>query len=96
MDIKDELLDRFNAYPTEVEQLLDSVEIKVHLLHVGVQSVKDTGKTIEILLTPKGTNDIDGEALFKNTIALGRAMKVGVQDGCMKVTLTKENNGSNH
>ncbi|HDT8450712.1 TPA: transcription-repair coupling factor [Staphylococcus pseudintermedius] len=89
MDIKDELLDRFNAYPTEVEQLLDSVEIKVHLLHVGVQSVKDTGKTIEILLTPKGTNDIDGEALFKNTIALGRAMKVGVQDGCMKVTLTK-------
>lgn len=53
MDIKDELLDRFNAYPTEVEQLLDSVEIKVHLLHVGVQSVKDTGKTIEILLTPK-------------------------------------------
>ncbi|MCE5543973.1 transcription-repair coupling factor [Staphylococcus pseudintermedius] len=89
MDIKDELLDRFNTYPTEVEQLLDSVEIKVHLLHVGVQSVKDTGKTIEILLTPKGTNDIDGEALFKNTIALGRAMKVGVQDGCMKVTLTK-------
>lgn len=89
MDIKDELLDRFNAYPTEVEQLLDSVEIKVHLLHVGVQSVKDTGKTIEILLTQKGTNDIDGEALFKNTVALGRAMKVGVQEGCMKVTLTK-------
>lgn len=91
MDIKDELLDRFNDYPSEVEQLLDSVEIKVHLLHVGVQTVKDTGKTIEILLTQKGTNDIDGEALFKNTIALGRSMKVGVQEGCMKVTLTKSN-----
>ncbi|MGV3243210.1 transcription-repair coupling factor [Staphylococcus sp. 11262D007BW] len=88
-DIKDELMDRFNDYPEEVAQLLDSVEIKIHLLHVGVQYVKDKGKSIEILLTQQGTEQMDGEALFKNSEALGRSMKVGVESGCMKVTLTK-------
>lgn len=89
MDIKDELLDRFNDYPTEVAQLLDTVEIKVHLMNVGVQHVKDKGKAVEVLLTEQGTQRIDGEALFKNTEALGRGMKVGVEAKCMKVTLTK-------
>ncbi|WP_432813801.1 transcription-repair coupling factor [Staphylococcus canis] len=88
-DIKDELMDRFNDYPTEVAQLLDSVEIKIHLLHVGVQHVKDNGKAIDILLTEKGTANIDGEALFKNSEPLGRSMKVGVENKCMKVSLTK-------
>ncbi len=30
IDIKDELIDRFNDYPVEVARLLDIVEIKVH------------------------------------------------------------------
>ncbi|QLK85300.1 transcription-repair coupling factor [Staphylococcus sp. 17KM0847] len=89
MDIKDELLDRFNEYPQEVAHLLDSVEIKVYLLQVGVQHVKDTGKVIEILLTQAGTNRIDGEVLFRNSEPLGRSMSLGVKEGCMKVTLTK-------
>jgi transcription-repair coupling factor (superfamily II helicase) len=89
MDIKDELIDRFNEYPAEVARLLDMMEIKIHALHAGVTLIKDKGKTIEIFLSEKGTEDIDGEALFKQTQPLGRAMKVGVQDGKMKVTLTK-------
>lgn len=89
IDVKDELLDRFNEYPIEVERLLDMMEIKVHALHVGVISIKDKGKHIEIYLSEKATQDINGETLFKQTQPLGRAMKVGVQDGKMKVTLTK-------
>jgi transcription-repair coupling factor (superfamily II helicase) len=89
IDIKDELIDRFNEYPAEVARLLDMMEIKIHALHAGVTLIKDRGKTIEIFLSEKGTEDIDGEALFKQTQPLGRAMKVGVQDGKMKVTLTK-------
>ncbi|MCD8865224.1 transcription-repair coupling factor [Staphylococcus arlettae] len=89
IDVKDELLDRFNEYPIEVERLLDMMEIKVHALHVGVTSIKDKGKQIEIYLSEKATQDINGETLFKQTQPLGRAMKVGVQDGKMKVTLTK-------
>ena len=50
IDVKDELLDRFNEYPIEVERLLDMMEIKVHALHVGVTSIKDKGKQIEIYL----------------------------------------------
>ncbi|MCS4487256.1 transcription-repair coupling factor [Staphylococcus americanisciuri] len=90
MDIKDELLDRFNEYPKEVANLLDSVEIKVYLLQVGVQHVKDTGKAIEILLTEAGTNRINGEELFRQSEPLGRSMVLGVKDRCMKVTLTKD------
>lgn len=89
IDIKDELINRFNEYPAEVARLLDMMEIKIHALHAGVTLIKDKGKTIEIFLSEKGTEDIDGEALFKQTQPLGRAMKVGVQDGKMKVTLTK-------
>ena len=89
MDIKDELIDRFNDYPTEVERLLDIVEIKTHALHAGITKIKDMGKQIQIFLFEKSTADIDGEALFKNTQPLGRTMKVGVENGAMKVTLTK-------
>ena len=89
MDIKDELIDRFNDYPVEVERLLDIVEIRIHALHVGVTRIKDTGKAIEIYLSEKGTEDINGEALFKQTLPLGRDMKVGVSEGAMTVTLMK-------
>ncbi|MFI9033596.1 transcription-repair coupling factor [Staphylococcus pasteuri] len=89
MDIKDELIDRFNEYPVEVERLLDIVEIKTHALYAGITKIKDLGKQIQILLSEKSTTDIDGEALFKNTQPLGRSMKVGVENGTMKVTLTK-------
>ena len=90
MDVKDELIDRFNDYPVEVERLLEMMEIKVHALNAGVTLIKDVGKKIEIYLSEKGTTDINGEALFKQTQPLGRAMKVGVQEGKMKVTLNKD------
>lgn len=89
MDVKDELIDRFNDYPVEVERLLEMMEIKVHALHAGVTLIKDVGKKVEIYLSEKGTTDINGETLFKQTQPLGRSMKVGVQDGKMKVTLNK-------
>ncbi|WP_371093557.1 MULTISPECIES: transcription-repair coupling factor [Staphylococcus] len=89
MDIKDELIDRFNEYPIQVERLLDIVEMRIHALNVGVLSIKDTGKAVEVQLSEKGTEDINGEALFKQTLPLGRDMKVGVEDGAMKVTLAK-------
>lgn len=89
MDVKDELIDRFNEYPVEVERLLDMMEIKVHALHAGVTLIKDTGKQVEVYMSEKGTTEINGESLFKHTQPLGRAMKVGVQDGKMKVTLNK-------
>ncbi|SCT34979.1 transcription-repair coupling factor [Staphylococcus caeli] len=89
MDVKDELIDRFNDYPVEVERLLEMMEIKVHALHAGVTLIKDVGKEVEVYLSEKGTTDINGESLFKQTQPLGRTMKVGVQDGKMKVTLKK-------
>ncbi|MGW7906045.1 transcription-repair coupling factor [Staphylococcus xylosus] len=89
MDVKDELIDRFNDYPVEVERLLEMMKIKVHALHAGVTLIKDIGKKVEIYLSEKGTTDINGETLFKQTQPLGRSMKVGVQDGKMKVTLNK-------
>ncbi|MEK4562804.1 transcription-repair coupling factor [Staphylococcus sp. FSL K6-3157] len=92
MDVKDELIDRFNDYPIEVERLLDMMEIKVHALNAGVALIKDVGKNVEVYLSEKGTTDINGETLFKQTQPLGRAMKVGVQDGKMKVTLNKVSN----
>ncbi len=51
IDIKDELIDRFNDYPVEVARLLDIVEIKVHALHSGITSIKDKGKIIDIHLS---------------------------------------------
>ncbi|MCI2804265.1 transcription-repair coupling factor [Staphylococcus pettenkoferi] len=91
-DVKDELIDRFNEYPPEVERLLDMMEIKVYALHAGITSIKEQGKQVEVLLSQQGTNDINGEALFKATQPLGRAMKLGVKEGQMKVNLNKSAN----
>lgn len=87
--MKDELLDRFNDYPVEVERLLEMVEIKIHALHAGVTLIKDKGKQIEVFLSTKGTEQINGEELFKQTQPLGRTMKLGVKEGKMHITLTK-------
>ncbi|MBI5973876.1 transcription-repair coupling factor [Staphylococcus caledonicus] len=89
MDIKDELIDRFNDYPVEVERLLEMVEIKIHALHAGVTLIKDKGKQLEVFLSAKGTEQMNGEELFKQTQPLGRAMKLGVKEGKMQITLTK-------
>lgn len=53
MDVKDELIDRFNDYPIEVERLLEMMEIKVHALHAGVTLIKDIGKQVEVYLSEK-------------------------------------------
>lgn len=53
MDIKDELIDRFNEYPIQVERLLDIVEMRIHALNVGVLHIKDTGKAVEVQLSEK-------------------------------------------
>ncbi|WP_373316355.1 transcription-repair coupling factor [Staphylococcus marylandisciuri] len=89
MDVKDELIDRFNEYPQEVSRLLDIMEIKIYALQAGITSIKDQGKAVEILLSEKGTSEVNGEQLFKDTQPLGRAMKLGVKEGQLKVSLTK-------
>ena len=48
------------------------VEIKIHALHAGVTLIKDKGKQIEVFLSTKGTEQINGEELFKQTQPLGR------------------------
>lgn len=40
-------------------------------------------------LSTKATEQMNGEELFKQTQPLGRAMKLGVKENCMHVTLTK-------
>ena len=47
---------------------------------------------MQALLQSKSTNDVNGEALFKATQPLGRAMKLGVKEGQMKVNLNKSAN----
>lgn len=83
------MIDRFNDYPVEVERLLEMVEIKIHALHAGVALIKDKGKQIEVSLSTKATEQMNGEELFKQTQPLGRAMKLGVKENRMHVTLTK-------
>ena len=75
-----------------MERLLDMMEIKVYALHAGITSIKEQGKQVEVLLSQQGTNDVNGEALFKATQPLGRAMKLGVKEGQMKVNLNKSAN----
>lgn len=59
------MIDRFNDYPVEVERLLEMVEIKIHALHAGVTLIKDKGKQIEVSLSTKATEQMNGEELFK-------------------------------
>lgn len=86
-DIEDELLDRFGEYPTEVENLIQLVKVKVYSLMFGIYQVKEDNRYFYLHVSKNATEHIDGERLFMDTEAYGRILNISVQNGEMKMSV---------
>ena len=76
-DLQEELMDRFGDYPQEVENLLIVSNLKRTAKKEKVESITEKGNKIEILITEKKSQQVDGSKLFelankyRNTVQLG-------------------------
>src|SRR5699024_3402248 len=64
-DLQDELIDRFGDYPEEVEYLFLVSKLKMFAKQERVESLMETDKKIELLVTKERSQDIDGTKLFE-------------------------------
>src|SRR5699024_8569632 len=71
-DLQDELIDRFGDYTDEVEHLFLVSKLRMLAKEERVESIKETEKKIELLVTNERSKDIDGTKLFELANHFGR------------------------
>src|SRR5699024_4502643 len=87
-DLQDELIDRFGDYPDEVEHLFLVSKLRMLAKEERVESIKETEKKIELLVTNERSKDIDGTKLFELANHFGRSVRLGTANNQLKVIFT--------
>ncbi|KAF0372184.1 transcription-repair coupling factor [Pediococcus acidilactici] len=64
MDVVDDLIDRFGEYPTEVANLIQITELKLHADAAQVEKIERKNGNLFITLTPAASQKISGENVF--------------------------------
>ena len=64
MDVVDDLIDRFGEYPTEVANLIQITELKLHADAAQVEKIERKNGNLFITLTPAASQRISGENVF--------------------------------
>src|SRR5699024_11731716 len=85
-DLQDELIDRFGDYTEEVEYLFLVSKLKMFAKQERVESLMETDKKIELLVTKERSQDIDGTKLFELANEYGRCVRLGTTNDQLKVT----------
>ncbi|EUJ27952.1 transcription-repair coupling factor [Listeria grayi FSL F6-1183] len=86
-ELQADLIDRFGDYPDEVEYLVTITELKIAALIVGVESVKQEPKKVTILLSDKGTQQIQGDKVMQTISEYGRNVGIGMEGTRLKLTM---------
>lgn len=84
-DLQDELIDRFGNFPDEVEHLFLVSKLKMLAKAERVESLNETDKQIELLVTEERSQDIDGTKLFELANQYGRSVRLGTANNKLKV-----------
>lgn len=87
-DLQDELIDRFGDYPEEVDYLFLVSKLKMFAKEERVESLMETNKKIELLVTKERSHDIDGTKLFELANEYGRSVRLGTTNDQLKVTFS--------
>lgn len=91
-DIREELIDRFGDYPEEVANLISVTEMRLAAKDQRVESIKETKKTIELLVEAETSQTIDGEKLFAYANDYGRIMQLGTDNQQLKISFHWDRN----
>lgn len=86
-ELKEEIIDRFGDYPTEVETLFKVAELKVFAITAGVESIKMAKQDVTILLTEDGSSRIDGQKVFKLSSQYRNAVGLGMEGNKLKMVV---------
>ncbi|MFD2681341.1 transcription-repair coupling factor [Bacillus seohaeanensis] len=86
-ELQEEILDRFGEYPEEVSYLFLISEMKLYAKNTELESIKQDKKTVNILMSPEGTNKIDGSKVFEICNKHGRAVGLGLEGSKLKISI---------
>ncbi|MEN2766719.1 transcription-repair coupling factor [Ornithinibacillus xuwenensis] len=85
MELKDELLDRFGDFPTEVENLFIVSELRWLSKRERVESISEKNNKIEWLLSEDRSQLVDGAKIFELANEFGREIMLGTEQNKLKV-----------
>ncbi|WP_010649005.1 transcription-repair coupling factor [Oceanobacillus massiliensis] len=90
-ELKDELIDRFGDYPTEVNNLFTVTSLKMHAKKERVESITERNKKIVVLIEDKRSQQIDGSKLFELANEFGRNVQLGTENQKLKIVFKWSN-----
>lgn len=86
-ELQEEMVDRFGEYPDEVAYLFQIAEMKVYALEAGVETIKQVKDEVTILTSEQGSENINGEIIFKNYEKFPRIVGLGMDGKKLKITI---------
>ncbi len=90
-DLKEELVDRFGDYPSEVEKLFLVSYLKMVAKQERVEAITEKGKKTELLVEEERSQQIDGSKLFELANSFGRNVQLGTVGNKLKVIFKWKN-----
>ncbi|MFB1051071.1 transcription-repair coupling factor [Paraliobacillus sp. JSM ZJ581] len=85
LEIREELIDRFGDYPSEVANLLDVTELRIEAKKQRVESIKENKQAITLVVEEKASQLMDGEKLFHYANKYGRMIQLGTDNQNLKI-----------
>ncbi|MFE8704038.1 transcription-repair coupling factor [Cytobacillus sp. FJAT-54145] len=86
-ELQEEMLDRFGEYPDEVSYLFQVAEMKAYAKVIGIESIKQAKHEVVILLSEKGSENINGQKIFELSTQFGRMVGLGMEGKKLKIVL---------
>ncbi|MDC3417930.1 transcription-repair coupling factor [Aquibacillus salsiterrae] len=84
-DLRDEMVDRFGDYPTEVENLFHVSSLKVAAKRERIETVVEKKRKMEIVMEEEASQSIDGAKLFEYANEYNRIIQLGTENRKLKV-----------
>ncbi|MGJ7923174.1 transcription-repair coupling factor [Neobacillus sp. LXY-4] len=86
-ELTEEIIDRFGEYPEEVAYLFQIAEIKVYAMNAKVELIKQAKQEITILISEKGSENIQMQKIAPIMNKYGRMIGVGQDGNKLKLVL---------
>lgn len=92
ISLREEMIDRFGDYPSEVENLFTVTGLKMAARAERVEAVMEKPKQLDLRIDEKRSKQIDGSKLFDMATEYGRLVQLGTEKQKLKVVFkwTKE------
>lgn len=88
-DIEEEIIDRFGDYSDSVQNLINVSYIKNSAISYNFESITETKKEVEFIISEEESSNIDGEKLFTTTNNISRFILIKYLNNKLHITYKK-------